>query len=224
MRARTEKSQLRLYVIGMVVVAIIGIAQNAPSWPQLQQAFNYFGDEIVVEFKDSLVSVGYAEALAAEVAESMSRVMLGVARVAPAATVFNLIAQFSIGFVAFLAWGAKGAPCGKVTPFGRWKVPFALVPVVAVVIIARLVFGDPVAQIADNLLLVAAIYYCVGGLALFEHIMARVQLPVWARIAAFLMLAILGLLGFLLTVLLGFVDSFADWRKIGSGDLQLDKG
>jgi len=223
-QARTERRQLRLYLFGLAAVAVVGIAQNAPTWPQLQQAFGYFGQEIVIEFKTMLETAGYPQATAAEFADSMSRVMNGVARVAPAATVFNLIAQFSVGFVAFLAWGAQGAPCGRLTPFRRWKVPFALIPVVALVIVARLVFDDPIAQVADNLLLIVSIYYCLGGLALFEHMISRVHLPWWARVLAFLMLLVLGILGYLVTVLLGFIDSFADWRKISSGDLQLDKG
>jgi len=222
-RARVETSQLRLYLVGLVVVAAVAIVQNAPSWPQLLQAFRYFGEELVAHMRTSLESLGYAEATAARLATTMGSVMDGVARVAPAATVFNLVAQFSIGFVVFLAWGARNAPCGKLVPFRNWKIPMIVTPVVAVVIVVRLLFSDPVAQVADNLLLVASIYYCVGGLALIEYTMAQAKLPGWARIVALAVLGILGLIGYVITVLLGLIDSLAGRRKNGPGELQLNE-
>ena len=222
-RARTEQSQLRLYLVGLAVVSVVAVVENAPSWPQLLQAFHYFGDELVTQMQTSLESFGYAEETATGLATTMGGIMGGVARVAPAATVFNLIAQFSIGFVAFLAWGAKDAPCGKLTPFRNWTIPLVVTPVVAVVIIVRLLFSDPVAQVADNLLLVASIYYCLGGLALIEHTMAQAKLPGWARVVAFVVLAILGLIGYVITVLLGVIDSLAGRRKSGPGELELNK-
>jgi uncharacterized protein YybS (DUF2232 family) len=220
--ARRDTRPVRLYLYGFVIVVAGGVAMNAAHWPDLMQAVRFVGSEWIEQMKAALQTAGYGSDAAADMVEPMGPFFDASARLAPSATVMNLIAQFTIGFLWFLARGFDDGK-SRVKPFVRWRMPYALTPVLASVIVIRLIGNEPIRLVADNLLLVLSIFYCVGGLALVEYGLGRLGLPGWARAVAYIMLLLLGLLGYFLTVMLGFIDSFADWRKTRQDEIQLDK-
>jgi uncharacterized protein YybS (DUF2232 family) len=75
---------------------------------------------------------------------------------------------------------------------------------------------------ADNCLIILALFYCVTGLALIEHAFRRMGLPKGMRFAAYLLLFLLQVAGFFMTALLGFVDSFVDWRARAAAKNSMD--
>jgi hypothetical protein len=160
--------------------------------------------------------------------ESYTAMLLGVskavARLVPAMTLMDLVVQFSIGFLWFLWRGlAAERSATLLRPMAQWKVPFALTPLVVAATLGRLLGNDTVILVADNVIMALSLFYCLGGLALITHVLNRLKMPLIVRILFYVMLTLTGLLGYLFTVLLGFLDSFADWRKISPRSIELDK-
>jgi uncharacterized protein YybS (DUF2232 family) len=83
-----------------------------------------------------------------------------------------------------------------------------------------LVGGETIQLVADNVLAILAVYYSIAGLTLIEYYMNKLSLPPLLRISFYLMLFVTQFFSFLAAaalfvtlILLGFVDSFADWRS-----------
>ena len=129
--------------------------------------------------------------------------------------------QFSLGFLIFsYLMGRRYSRKRLWIPFSNWRVPFAFTPLLAVVIIARLVGNEALQLVADNVLVILAVYYSIAGLALIEYYMSKLSLPPLLRISFYLMLFVTQFWSFMAAavlfvtlILLGFVDGFADWRK-----------
>jgi uncharacterized protein YybS (DUF2232 family) len=208
------------------VLAVIagGIAMYAAQWGQLMTIFGTVGQETIESLTGNLIAFGYHPDAAKAYADQMTGVVDIMARLVPAATIINMVAQFSIGFVWFLA---RGVPAEKsatlLAPFTRWRVPFALTTVVIAAALGRILGGETVRLIADNLFLALAICYCVGGLALIAYAAQRLHLPLVVKILFYIAMLLSGVIGFSLVVLLGFFDSFADWRKLSGQSIELDK-
>ena len=84
-----------------------------------------------------------------------------------------------------------------------------------------MVGGETITLVADNVLLAMSIYYCVGGLALLAHGLKRFKLPLFVKVMFYIMLTLSGVLGYIVIVLVGFIDSFADWRKVNEPPIEL---
>ncbi len=207
-------------MIGSGIVAVAGLIMFAPLWSDLMSVARLVGQENVDTLKQSLRTLGYHTDAAESYGDQFQQMLDAIIRVIPAATIMNLVTQFSVGFLWF---AARDLPAGKPPPFARWKMPFGLAPALIVMILGRLFGGETIALACDNGLLVLSIYYCVGGLALVEHLIGRLRLPLGIKILFYIMFTLTGLVGYLLTVLLGFIDSFADWRRLSGPAIGLEK-
>lgn len=216
-RARSEPSGLRLYLWGTAVILVGGLIVLAPQWPELMRVAALASQDMVAKIENVMVTGGYNVDAARIYGEQVQSGMNLAIRLMPAATIMNLVLQFSLGFLWFLGRPRPGENTLSVRPFTAWKVPFALMPVLLAVVPARLFGGPTLALAADNILLVLSIYYCVGGLALMEHFLHRLKMATGMKILFYIMMVITGLLGYLITVVIGFLDSFADWRRLSTG-------
>ena len=223
-RLRAGDSALRLFAWGTLVVLVGGAVMFAPQWRQQMELFAMLGRESAETLRQSLLNMGYQPEAATANADVIARLGYAVSRLLPAVTLMNLVAQFTVGFLWFLA---RGLPAERsvalLKPFSLWKVPFALTPLLVAAALGRLLGNNTVILVADNVIMALSLFYCVGGLALVTHVFARLKAPLFVKILFYVMLALTGLLGYLFTVLLGFVDSFADWRKISARSIELDK-
>lgn len=214
-RTSVEGNSLRLYLYGAVVVAAGAVAIWAPQWPLLMDGVRQMGPKLVEEFKSMSGMTGLsADELA--LVETRTLTMTNfVSHLIPAGTVMTVVMQYSIGMVWFLSRDAavSARPHLKLSPFTQWRVPFALTPVLVLFGLVRLVGGETGALIGDNVLAALSVYYCIGGLALVEHIWKKVGLATLLKVAFYILLTFTGLFGYLGMVLLGFLDSFFNWRK-----------
>jgi hypothetical protein len=217
-------SGLKPYVIGALVVLIGGAVMFAPQWKALMELLKALGQENAAALSQSLGMVGYHPEAARSYADQFNAMVDAVARLVPAATLMSVVTQFTVGYLWFLL---RGLPQERsavlLPPFARWKAPFALTPILIAAALGRLLGGETVVLAADNVLFMLSIYYCVGGLALIEYSLQRLRLRMILRILFYIALTFTGLFGYLLAVLLGFADSFADWRKVSRTSIQLDK-
>jgi uncharacterized protein YybS (DUF2232 family) len=99
-------------------------------------------------------------------------------------------------------------------PFIYWKLPEKLLYLAGVVFLIRLVGSGPFEIAADNVILVLAFIYSVTGLALIEHQLRRLKLPVMIRVVFYLGLLLLQLPGLIMTAIAGLFDSHFDFRKV----------
>jgi uncharacterized protein YybS (DUF2232 family) len=214
-RAGAETNSLRLYLWGLAVVVAGSLIVLAPRWPELMRAATEISRSMAADLESSLVAAGYHAESARNSVQQAQRLMEGVIRLLPAATVMNLVVQFSVGFLWFLGWREAGAATGAtLKSFAHWKVPFAVTPLLIIAIVARLLGSRALTLVADNVLLILSIYYCVGGLALVAYFLRNLKLTIGMRLLFYIALTVTGLIGYLVVAVLGFVDSFADWRKV----------
>jgi hypothetical protein len=216
-RARQETSRLRLYLWGLATVVVGALVVNVPQWSAMLHASAEATTRILADLQTSLTTAGYNAQESQDFLARAKRVLDVTTRVLPAATIMNVVAQFSIGFLWFLGRRvSSNVVCGRLLPFAYWKLPFGLTPVVVAAILARLLGNDTLKLVSDNILLSLSIFYCVAGLSLTDWLLGRLRMTIGLKVLFYIMLTLTGLIGYFVAVLLGFIDSFADWRKLSS--------
>lgn len=211
---RTDSS-FRVYLGGLIALILLSIAAWFPTWLDVYRLGTQAGDEMVKMFVGGLNPTAYSPEQVEQITEMYKMLVRVSVRLTPASTIVSAIVQFSLGFL-WLTWrlGQTDPVLGKVRRFTEWKVPFGLTPAFGLVIVARLVGNDAIQVIADNALLVMAVFYAVCGLSFMEHTLHRVKVSFFIRILFYVLLFLTHVAGLLMMVLVGFVDSFLDWRKL----------
>lgn len=203
-----------VYISAAVSVAFFASVQYLPLWSELSQMVESSGNELLTNLTSQLSTAGYSDQAIRDNAEQTGKMLKAFVRLVPAATVLGALMQFSIGYLIFVRWarGKQGAPTSPIS-FTELRVPFSLAPVLIVCISIRLVFDDPAALAADNMLAILSVYYCVGGLSLLEYYLKRLSIARAMKVLFYVFLFFTQLVGFFVAILIGFVDSFFDWRN-----------
>ena len=207
-------SQVRIYVLGAAAVVVFGLLQMYPYWSDLIRLASENSQLMVNDVRDNLITMGYgAEAVADEVA-FLQRMLDLVIHLIPASMILGLVVQFSIGFLLFLHRVDRLRLYGRrLLPYTEWKMPFAVTPALILAILARVLGGDQVQMVADNCLAVLSVYYCLTGLSVCEYYLRKLQLTRLMKFLFYVVLFFTQVIGYFVLVLVGFIDSFADWRK-----------
>jgi len=209
-----EKSQLKLCIYGFVPLVIGALIMLAPNWSELMIAVDYYFEDVTSNLEAWFMASGYTSSQAGIYTVKMKEMFKLMVRILPAMTILNLMVPMAAGFIWFMnSSDSRFVVSGRLKAFKSWKVPFAMTPVLIVVILARLIGGETIQLIADNCLVIISVCYSLGGLALIQFIFKRLNISIGAKLLIYLMLLILGEYGYLLVALLGFIDSFADWRN-----------
>jgi len=212
--------QGQVYVIGAAVVAILFTLQSIPIWNKFLQTAPRLGEAFAQQVQLFLVGLGYSAEMIQGDLEQSRKVFDVLVRLFPAATILGALLQFSIGYLAFVLWVGRKDPSRRCyVPIILWKVPFGFAPVLIVAILVRFVGGEPLRMIADNALTVLAVYYCVAGLALIEYYLKKLHVSRLTKVLFYLLLFLTQLVGFFAVALVGFVDSFFDWRKVKAPEI-----
>lgn len=214
---RQNKTSFQVYLIGLIVLTLFSVLAWYPTWREIYALGPEAGEEMVKLFVGGLGTQGYSPEQVEQIESAYKLLAKLTVRLSPASAVVSAIVQFSLGFL-WLSWrlGQTSPALGQVRRFTQWKVPFGLTPVTGVVILARLVGNDAIQLVADNALLVLAIFYAVCGLSFMEFTLHRVKVSIFIRILFYLLLFLAHLAGLMVMVLIGFIDSFLDWRKLGA--------
>jgi hypothetical protein len=217
------RARLTVYLIGAAVVAAVVLALYGPKWVQIMKVVGALGDLLIKDFAANLQANGYTPDMVRSYSEALKKLLNVFTRLVPASMLLGAVAQYSIGYLWF--YGSTARSETETTPmesFFVWKNPVGGVAGVIVGVIARLAGGETLRLVADNLLAVLAVFYCITGLALIEFYMRRLGFPRIMRVLFYLLLFFTQLAGFVAAVLLGFIDSFADWRKVNSPNTSVE--
>lgn len=205
------------YLYGMAAVAIFAIAQYSPLWVQLSSMTDEGTGLLLEELNANLLAAGYtADAIADSLAQTRKLVDVMI-RLIPAATVMAAIAQFSLGFIIFSRWATRrSVDVAPLAPLSKWKMPFWVTPALILIILIRVLAEEPWIQVADNLLAALSLFYCLTGMSLIDHFLVSLKISRFMKVLFYILLFFTQLAGYFVAVLLGFLDSFFDWRKLHS--------
>ena len=223
-RMRAGDSGAKAYLFGALVVTAGSTAMFGPEWADLMAFVRSIGQESVLTATQNLTAFGYHPEAAQAYGVFMAQIANVVTRLIPVLMILGVLAQYSVAHLWFLARGIpRERSAVLLAPFTRWRIPFEPVGLVILAAVGRLFGGETIVLIADNLLFGLAVCYCVGGVSLAAHFLVRLNLPLAVKVLFYIALVLTGLIGFGLIVLLGFIDSFADWRKLSAQSIELDK-
>ena len=214
----------RSYIIGGIWILIACVIQYWDIWPTLIETMKQEGNKLVTWFEANPAFKSASKDMQDEMLSNMKTWVLMSARLSPASMIMLPITQLSIGYLWFLLRGVKDKRLSlNDIRFTRWKAPWELSAPLIVATALRLLGGESLQLIADNAIMIMAIYYCVTGLALVSWFLKTLKMALWFRVMFFVFLIITGVLGFVLVSIAGFIDSFRDFRKGLTIDLNLKK-
>ena len=206
-----------VYIISASAVIVFAIVYFWPIWPVMGEQAKEWLTNLSEMGRTSAISSGYgADAVNQSLSEMQKAIDIFV-RVLPALMVLSSVMQFSIGYLLFLVVLERFKTDRRyIQPFAHWKMPFWFMPLIVVSTLLILLGGKLLAQIGENILVFMIVFYAITGLALVEFYLKKFKFSLFLKIMFYLFLFMTLVYGFLVTVLLGFIDSFADWRKVQS--------
>ena len=207
-------SQLRIYVLGMAAVVVFGLLQMYPIWSDLIGLASENSQLMVNDVRENLIAMGYAADAVTDEVAFLQRMMDLVIHLIPASMILGILVQYSAGFLFFLyRVDTQQVARKRLVPYTLWKMPFTVTPVLILAILARVLGGSQLQMIADNCLAILSVYYCLTGLSVCEHYLRKLQLTRLMKFLFYVVLFFTQVIGYFVMVLVGFIDSFADWRK-----------
>ena len=208
------RTPLVAYVTGGSAVVVFITLQYMPLWPEIMRTASAAADTAVADMKTLITTLGMNANVHPEDFERTRRVFRALIRIMPASTVLGALVPYTVGYLLFARKADKtDASRERSVPFVQWRIPFAVTPVLVAAMLMRLLGGESLTLIADNVLFCLAVFYSVAGLALIEFYLQRLRIPPALRILVYVGLFLAHIVSYFLTIVLGFIDSFADWRK-----------
>jgi Predicted membrane protein (DUF2232) len=203
---------LNAFITVGVFVSALMVAQLVIIWPQLSSAIQTMTSELAADSESYFRSMGYGAEAVQKSVEQTQIVLNAIVRLLPSLMVMSVLAQLAIGFLILMHLISKRLGYSVVPPFVAWKTPFLLAPAVIIAVALRLVGNESAEFVGDNMLALLAVCYCIGGLALMEYYLIRARFGRVAKSLFYIALFFTQMMGFAVTALVGFFDSFVDFR------------
>jgi len=208
-------NQFRVYLIGMLTVAVFSTVQSIPVWNEMMATFYELIEKGVVYARQNLATLEWGVDDMRQGIESGEKMAKGLVRLTPSFLVLGAVAPFSVAFLIFSHRLDRTSYAGKpMAPFVYWKMPFAFTPVLIVVTIMRIVGGEALVLTADNVLAFLGIFYSITGMALIEFYLKKFNFSTIMRMMFYIVFFMSQHIGLFVAAFLGFIDSFVDWRKV----------
>jgi hypothetical protein len=204
----------RVYIVGVVAVAVLSLVQWLPSLADVLSVSQASLSTMAESARPGLLASGYTVEQTDRLLADFAGMLQAVLRLMPAALIMGVIGQFTLGYFLFSRWLSARDASHQLAVFSQWKMPFMFTPILMLAIVLRLLGGDDIRLVADNSLAILAVFYCATGLALVEFVLKRARTTRFVKILFYVLLFFTQILGFMVTAVLGFVDSFVDWRKL----------
>lgn len=143
-----------------------------------------------------------------------------VMRLLPGMLIMSGVGQLFVGFL-FTEWyyNRRDSYFPGFGSFIYWKIPEKLLYLMGVTLVIRLTVGGGMEMAADNIIFILFLCYSVCGLALIEHFLRRMRLPIVVRIVFYVGLIFMHIPGLMVTSAAGLFDSYFDFRKVKAHSL-----
>ncbi len=198
----------RIFTASVAALVLFGSLQLIPMWQAMASSEEIA--QLILETEPLLSASAYSS----ENAEQVKKFLKFFLRVLPALTVISIVMQFALGFWLFARWQfIRGNKNLKLPHLASWRIPFSFTPLILLGVLLRLFGNDALAIIADNLLFVLTLIYSLTGLSFLVFLMHKGQLSVYLKLTVYLVIFLFHIYGLAFMALLGFVDSFFDWRQ-----------
>jgi len=206
--AQYNYSVTKVFTASVVVLVLFGSLQMIPMWQTITSSEEIA--QLILETEPALAASGYS----AENAKQIREFLTFFLRILPALSVLSIIMQFALGFWLFARWQfIRGKANLRLPPLVSWRIPFSFTPLILIGVLLRLFGNDWVVISADNLLFVLTLVYSVTGLSLLVFLMQKGGLSIYLKLIIYLVIFLSHIYGLAFMALLGFVDSFFDWRQ-----------
>lgn len=211
-----KNDQKKVFFTSVITIIIFALAKLYPQLINYLEVSQEFLNGVLADVEVYLSSGNYSASEMAQTMESAKKVFYMIGRIMPSLIVLNVIMQFSIGYLLFIyVTGRYELGQRLLVSFKYWKMPYMAMFLLLIAIPMRIFGEEPFIIIADNILAFLAVFYSITGLALVEYYLRAFKLSRLMRILFYMMIFFSQIIGFLATALLGFIDSFANWRNAG---------
>jgi uncharacterized protein YybS (DUF2232 family) len=211
-----KTNQKKVFFVSVIAIIVFALTKFYPQLINYLEASEEFVKSLIADIEVYLATGNYSSSESAQVMDSARKVFYMIGRIMPALIVLNVIMQFSFGYLVFIyVIGRYELKEQLLAPFKYWKMPFMVMLFLLVAIPMRLFGDEPFIIIADNIIAFLTVFYSVTGLALIEYYLRAFKLSRLMRILFYLMIFFSQMIGFLAAALLGFIDSFTNWRSAG---------
>ena len=211
-----------VYVVSVIALAMFVVLHYFSIWQDLSKSSVESIQKLVAQAETQLAIVGESQERTRQAIEMFQKLLVIIFRLIPAEIILTTAVQFSVGYFLFVRWIDRNhLTTPQWEPYIYWQMPFGFIPVVMVFIVARLFGGEFIELVADNALVIMVTFYTLTGLALLEYMLRKLRFSILMKTLFYIMLLFLPLVspmsGIIMGVgisMLGFIDSFTDWRKI----------
>ncbi len=132
-----------VFIIGLLVTVVFCIIQYAPYWGKLMDLASGHVSQMIDTATQSLKAAGDSPELVHEKVATARRLIDILIRLLPAGTMLSTITQYSVAYLVFVRWASRhGLSLAGFRPFFEWKIPFAFIPAVMIVIVISLLGND----------------------------------------------------------------------------------
>jgi hypothetical protein len=197
-----------------IYLVIVGAILWYPVWSQTVGQAALTVEAMAPDIEGALRTLGVQENAVGAQVDDLKRFLVLMIELSPATMIINILVQFGIGFAFFAWWASRHHAHLRLSPFRMWKAPFGLTPVLVVAVALRFLGGDILRIVADNTLLVLSVIYCLTGLAVCEYYLRKFGFGTAMRVLFYIALFLSQFVGYIVVALIGFADSFRDWRKV----------
>lgn len=204
----------KIFAAALVIMSVFVSLQLFPIWLQMISSAPEVGDALISDLKETLAVAGYTAEQIEFGSIQFRSFYDAFVKILPSFSILAAMIQFTVGFWLFAKWLNRSGsqylyPLGLV----KWKMPFALTPFLVAAILMRLLGNDLLVTIADNLILILAVFYSIAGITLVEFFIKKFRFAFFSRFLVYLLFLMTHVVGFAFLTLLGFADSFFNWRR-----------
>lgn len=209
------RSARRSYMAGAAATAAAVLLFYWQGATVLNEMMDGLGKTLTTMLDTNMKTQGYSPETITDALDKVIDGMTVVKRLLPGILVLSGLGQLFVGFVAVdLYYTRRDKYFPGFGPFAFWKMPEGLVYLLGLTLVIRLTIHGPGLAVVDNVLLILALAYAVSGVALMEHLLRRLQLPLFIKIIFYLGLLLMQIPGLVIMALLGLFDSYFDFRKV----------
>ncbi len=152
---------------------------------------------------------------AGEMIELMTKTVAIIKRLTPAFMILSVVTQLFVGWVLLVIFlKALGEFFPGFVNFYYWKMPDSYLYVIGAAVLIRLIGGELLEVVADNIILFIGFFYAAFGFALFEYYLKKIKLSLFLRVLFYIGFIFLQLPGLILAAAVGLFDSYFDFRKV----------